>query len=122
LTDAVVISGAAPVLVGEDAPTALLTVPELVDVAIADPGTGVRVVIQNLSGAPLRVAAEGVGDLNLPSAASETVPLRAEPGGARLHLQALSAVHSRVAMIIVAVEPSDDGPIAVGQAIGARTC
>jgi hypothetical protein len=25
-------------------------------------------------------------------------------------------------MVIVTVEPSDDGPIAVGQAIGARTC
>lgn len=122
LTDAVVISGAVPVSAGEDAPAALLTVPGLVDVAIADPGTGVQVVLHNLSDARLRVAAEGVGDFNIRPAASEAVALRAEPAGARLHLQALSTVPSRVVMIVVTVEPSGEGPIVVGQAIGARTC
>lgn len=122
LTAAIVISGATPVSTGQDTPTALLVVPELVDVAITDPGTGVQVVLHNLSDAPLRVAAEGVGDLSVPPAASAAVPLHAEPGGARLHLQALSPVQSRVVMIVVTVEPSDEGPIAVGQAIGAQTC
>jgi hypothetical protein len=31
-------------------------------------------------------------------------------------------VQSRVVMIVVTVEPSHEGPIAVGQAIGAQTC
>jgi hypothetical protein len=122
VTDAVVISGATPVSTGQDTPTALLVVPELVDVAIVDPGTGVQVVLNNLSDAPLRVAAEGVGDLSVPPAAGAAVPLRPEPGGARLHLQALSPVQSRVVMIVITVELSDEGPIAVGQAIDAPTC
>ena len=39
MTDAVVISGAIAVRVDDPAPAPLLTVPELIDVAIADPGT-----------------------------------------------------------------------------------
>jgi hypothetical protein len=122
VTDTVVISGAAAVPVGAAAATALLSVPELVDIAIADPGTGVELVIHNPTGAALRIAVEDVGDITIPPAGSTVVPLGAEPGGARIHLQALSTPQSRVVMVIVTVEPSDDGPITVGQAIGARTC
>ena len=96
--------------------------PELVDLAIADPGEGVALVIHNPTGGPLRVAVEDVGDITIPPAGSTVLPLRAEPGGARIHLQALSTTRSQAVMVIVTVEPSDDGPITVGQAIGARTC
>lgn len=122
MTDAVVISGATVVPVDDAAPAPLLTVPELIDVAVADPGTGVQLVIGNAGDTPLRIAVEDVGDISVPRASSRTVPLPIEPGGARIHLQALSTSQSRVVMIIVSVEPSHDGPIAVGQAIGARTC
>jgi hypothetical protein len=122
LTDAVVISGATAVAVGAAAAAPLLSVPELVDVAIADPGTGMELVIRNRTSAPLRVAVEDIGDVTIPRAGSTVVPLPAEPGGARLHLQALASVRSHVITVIVTIEPSDDGPIAVGQAIGAPTC
>jgi hypothetical protein len=122
VTDTVVISGAAAVSVGTAAPTPLLSVPELLEVAIADPGSGLELVIHNPTGAPLRIAVEDVGDITIAPAARTVVPLLAEPGGARLHLQALSTPRSQAVMVIVAVEPSDDGPITVGQAIGARTC
>ncbi len=122
MTGTVVISGAAAVSVGGGAATPVLTVPDLVDIAVADPGTGAELVVHNPAGAPLRLAVEGVGDVSIPAAGSTVVPLRAAPGGIRLHLQALSATQSRVVMVIVSVEPSRDGPIAVGQAIGAQTC
>jgi hypothetical protein len=122
VTDAVVISGAAAVPVGATAPTALLSVPDLVDLAIGDRGTGGELVIGNLSGAPLRIAVEDVGDITIPAAGSTVVPVSGKAGEARLLLQALSTVRSQVVMAIVTVEPSDDGPMAVGQAIGARTC
>ncbi len=122
MTDAVVISGAAAVPVGGAPATALLTVPELVDVAIADPGTGVELIVHDLTGAPLRIAVEDVGDIAIPAGGRAVVPLRADPDGARLHLQAMSTARSQVVMVMVGVEPSDDGPIAVGQGIGAPTC
>ena len=122
MTDTVVISGAATAPVGAAATTPLLSVPELVELTIADPGTGVTLVIHNPTGGPLRVAVEDVGDITIPSAASTVLPLRAEPGAARIHLQALSTTRSEAVMVIVTVEPSDDGPITVAQAIGARTC
>jgi hypothetical protein len=122
VTDAVVISGAAAMRTGAAAPTTLLSVPELIDLAIGDRGTGSELVITNASGAPLRIAVEGVGDITIPAAGSTLVPVSADPGKTWLHLQALSTVRSEVVMIIVAVERSNDGPVAVGQAIGARTC
>ena len=122
MTDTVVISGAAAAPVGAAAATPLLSVPELVDLAIADPGEGVALVIHNPTGGPLRVAVEDVGDITIPPAGSTVLPLRAEPGGARIHLQALSTMRSEAVMVIVTVESSDDGPMTVGQAIGARTC
>jgi hypothetical protein len=122
LTDAVVISGATVVPVGTAAPAPLLSVPELIDVAVADPGTGMELVIGNPTAAQLRIAVEDIGDIIIPRAGSTTVPFRAEPGGLRLHLQALAATRSHVLMVIVSVEPSEEGPIAVGQAIGAPTC
>ena len=122
MTDTVVISGAATAPVGAPAATPLLSVPELVDLSITDRGTGVEIVIHNPTGGPLRVAVEDVGDIAIPAAGSTVLPLRAEPDGARIHLQALSTTLSQAVMVIVTVEPSDDGPIAVGQAIGARTC
>jgi hypothetical protein len=122
VTDAVVISGAAPVPMGGAAPTALLSVPDLVDLSIGDRGTGSELVIGNLSGAPLRIAVEDVGDITVSATGSAVVPVSVKSGEARLLLQALSTVRSQVVMAIITVEPSDDGPIAVGQAIGARTC
>ena len=122
MTDAVVISGAAAVPRGAAGPVPLLSVPELVDLAVDDRGSGSELVIGNPSGAPLRIAVEGVGDITVAAAGSAVVPIFAEPGEARLHLQALSPVRSQVVMAIVTVEPSDDGPIAVAQAISARTC
>jgi hypothetical protein len=121
VTDTVVISGATAVSVGAAA-APLLSVPDLVDMAVADLGTGLELVIHNPTGAPLRIAVEGVGDITIAPAARTVMPLRAEHGGARLHLQALSTPRSQVVMVIVTVEPSDDGPITVAQAIGARTC
>lgn len=122
MTDAVVISGATAVPVDKETPAPLLTLPDFIDVAVADPGTGVELLIRNATDVPLRIAVEGVGDISIPRDGSTTVPLLAEPGGPRLHLQGLSAVQSRVVMVLVSVEPSDDGPIAVGHAIGAPTC
>ena len=122
MTDTVVISGAAAAPVGGAAATPLLSVPELVDLAIADSGTGLTLVIHNPTGGPLRVAVEDVGDIAIPPAGSTALPLRPEPGEARIHLQALSTTLFEAVMVIVTVEPSDDGPITVGQAIGARTC
>jgi hypothetical protein len=122
VTDTVVISGAAAAPIGAAAATPLLSVPELVDLAIADRSEGVALVIHNPTGGPLRVAVEDVGDIAIPVAGSTVLPLRAERGGARIHLQALSTTLSQAVMVVVTVEPSDDGPIAVGQAIGARTC
>ena len=89
------------------------------ELTIADPGDRRELVIHNATGAPLRVAVEDVGDIAIPATAARRSPLRAEPGGLRIHLQALSAGSPSVVMVIVSVEPSDDGPIAVGQAIGA---
>jgi hypothetical protein len=122
VTDAVVISGAVPVPKGGAAATPLLSVPDLVDLSIGDRGTGSELVIGNLSGAPLRIAVEDVGDITVPAAGSTVVPVSVKSGEARLLLQALSTVRSQVVMAIVSVEASDDGPIAVGQAIGAGTC
>ena len=56
MTDAVVISGATAVPVGLAGAAPLLSVPELVDVAIAHPLTGIELVIHNLTSAPLRIA------------------------------------------------------------------
>ena len=123
MTDTVVISGAATLAGGEAASaTPLLSVPEVVDLAIADPGTGMELVIANVTGAPLRIAIEGVGDITIPAAGRSVVPMPDEPDGPRLHLQALSPARSKVVMATVTVETSDEGPIAVGQAIGASTC
>jgi hypothetical protein len=122
VTDALVISGAAALPAAGAAPTPLVAVPDLLNVAIANPETGAELVIHNPTGAPLRIAVEGVGDIAAPPAGSTTVPLHAEPGGPRLHLQALSTSRSQVVTVTVVIEPSDDGPIAVGQAIGGRTC
>jgi hypothetical protein len=122
VTDAVVISGAAAVPMGGAAPTALLSVPDLVDLSIGDRGTGSELVIGNLSGAPLRIAVEDVGDITVSATGSTVVPVSGKSGEARLLLQALSTVRSQVVMAGVTVDPSDDGPIAVGQAIGASTC
>lgn len=122
MTDSVVISGATTVPVADSAPAPLLAVPEFVDLAIADPGTGPELVIENRAGAPLRIAVEGVGDISIPPAGSTVVALPEAPGSEPLHLQALSVAQSRVVLVIVSVEPSGDGPVAVGQAIGARTC
>lgn len=123
MTDTVVISGAAALGGGETASaTPLLSVPQVVDIAVADPGTGIELVLGNVTGAPLRIALEGVGDITIPAGGRTAVPMPDEPDGPRLHLQALSPARSKVVMAIVTVEPSDDGPIAVGQAIGASTC
>jgi len=122
VTDTVVISGATAVASGDAEPAPLLALLALIDVAVADRGTGPELTIHNPTGSPLRIAVEGVGDISIPPARSAVVPLRAEPGGPRLHLQALSTARSAVVTVTVTVEPSGDGPVAVGQAIGALTC
>ncbi|HTU95674.1 MAG TPA: hypothetical protein VMF14_07515 [Solirubrobacteraceae bacterium] len=122
MTDAVVISGAAAVPAGGAPPVPLLSVGEDVELAIGDRGTGSELVVHNPSGAPLRLAVEGVGDITIPPGGSTAVAVPAEPDEPRLHLQALSPARSRVVMASVGVESSDDGPIAVAQAIGADTC
>lgn len=122
VTDAVVISGAAAVPSGDAEPAPLLALLALIDVAVADPGPGPQLIIHNPTDTPLRIAVESVGDITIPPARSTVVPLRAEPGGPRLHLQALSTARSAVVTVTVTIEPSDDGPVAVGQAIGALTC
>jgi len=122
VTDAVVISGAVPVPSGDAEPAPLLALLALIDVAVAAPGPGPQLIIHNPTDTPLRIAVESVGDITIPPARSTVVPLRAEPGGPRLHLQALSTARSAVVTVTVTIEPSDDGPVAVGQAIGALTC
>ena len=122
MSDTVVISGAAMVPIGSAPAASLVSVPEVADVAIADSGTGAQLLIHNTTAAPLRIAVEGVGDITTPAAVTTAVAMPVEPDEARLHLQALSTTRSQVVMVIVTVEASDDGPIAVGQAIGARTC
>jgi hypothetical protein len=122
VSDTVVISGAAALSDGGASGVALLSVPEFAEVAMAERATGMELVVGNRTGAPLRIAVEGIGDIAVPPGASTAVPWPTEPEQAGLHLQALSATLARVVMIIVTVEQSDDGPIAVAQAIGARTC
>ncbi|MGH2895400.1 MAG: hypothetical protein ACRDPM_19340 [Solirubrobacteraceae bacterium] len=116
---AVVISGATAVAVGDPVPAPLLSVPEAVDLAILDPGQGVQLLVQNRTHAPLTAAVGGTGEVTVAPHATAAVPLRDTPDGARLHLQILTAPQPQVVTVIVTVEPSDEGPIAVGQAIGA---
>jgi hypothetical protein len=120
VTDTVVISGAVAVPTGDATATPLLSVPELVDVAIADPGQGAQLVLENRTGASQTAAVEGGAETIIASGGSVAVGLCAAPGGARLHLQILSREPPHVVTLIVTVEPSDDGPVAVAQAIGAH--
>jgi hypothetical protein len=117
VTPTVVISGAVTVAAG-DAPTPLLSVPEVAELAIAHPDQEVALVIHNRTAAPLKVTGDGAGDVIVAADGSVDVPFAAAPEGARLHLLILPADRSRAVTVIVTVEPSEGGPVAVGQAIG----
>jgi hypothetical protein len=120
LTETVVISGAAPVATGNGPPVPLLSVPEVVDLATADEGQGVQLVIQNPTGRSLTAAVDGTGDVTIARADRAVVPFRAAPEGDRLLLQIRADAEPRVVTVIVSVEATDDGPVAVAQAIGAH--
>jgi hypothetical protein len=118
LSETVVISGAAVVPSDDTTATTLLSVPGVADLEIADPGRGVQLVIRNPTGARLNAAVDGADELTIAPEGSDAVPFGAGPDGARLHLQIRPADRPQMATIVVTVEPSDAGPMAVGQAIG----
>jgi hypothetical protein len=119
LTETLVISGAAAVA-GHEA-TPLLSVPEIAELEVADPGHGVQLVIRNPTGAPLTAAMVGAGELRIAPDGRAVVPLGAAPDGARLTLQLRHAERSQVVTIVVSIEPADSERVAVAQAIGGPT-
>lgn len=116
MTETVVISGAVTVTAG-DAATPLLSVPEVADLAITPADREVALVIDNLTAAALTVTGDGAGEVIVGADGSVAVPFAAAPEGARLQLLILPADRSRAVTVIVTVEPSDAGPVAVAQAI-----
>ena len=117
MTASEVIAGAAALPPDETTSVALLTLPGLVDLAVARSGHGVQVVVQNRGGAPLSIAVDGSSELAMAPGHGAHIPLQATPDGDRLVLQFLSASDVRVATAVVTGESSSEGAIAVGQAI-----
>lgn len=115
MTETLVISGAAAVAGDEAMP--LLTVPEIADLEVSDPGHGVQLVIRNPSGAPLTAAVDRAGELHIASDDRAVVPLGAGPDGPQVHLQLRDADRSRVVTVVVTVEPAGAERMAVGQAL-----
>ena len=76
MTPTVVISGAVTVAAG-DAPTPLLSVPEVAELAIAHPDQEVALVIHNRTAAPLNVTRDGAGDVIVAVDGSVAVPFAA---------------------------------------------
>lgn len=121
MTDTVVISGAAPVGADAAASTPLLSVPDVAELGIVDPGQGAQLIVHNATAAPLSVAVDDSGDLSLGPGEGAAIPLRSTDDGDRLHVQILSAAPLRAVTAIVTIEASEEGRIAVGQAIAKGT-
>ncbi len=117
MSETVVISGAVAVPSDDATAATLLSVPEVADLEVADRGQGVQLVIRNPTGAPLTAAVDGADELTI-APEGGAVPFRTGRDGSRLDLQIRPADRSQAVTIVVTVEPSDAGPMAVGQAIG----
>lgn len=120
MTDSVVISGAVAVRDDSAAPAPLLSVPDVLDLAVVDSGSEAQLVIHNAAAAPLAAFVEGTGELIVGPGDSAAVAVPSTVDGDRLQLQILSAALLCAVTAIVSIERTSEGRIAVGQAIGAH--
>ncbi len=118
MTDAVVISGAAP-LIPDATPAPLVSVPDVLDVTVTDPGGDLELVLHNRTGAPLATAAGGGGEATIAPGSTAAVRLHPGPHVCDPHLQTVREHDVRSVTLVVGTESSGEDLIVVGQAIGA---